>query len=73
VIVDVIPFIGSIVGFGALLVAIVLAAVIGPAIIGLAWLWYRPLISLAVLVGGLAVAYGFRTLAARRTVPAKPA
>ena len=67
VIADFVPFIGSIVGAGALLVALVCTFVLAPALIAVAWLWYRPLISVAVLVVGLGVAYGFRTLAARRT------
>jgi hypothetical protein len=67
VIADVVPFIGSIVGMGALLVAVVCTAVLAPALIAIAWLWYRPLISIAVLIVGLGVAYGFRMLAARRT------
>lgn len=75
VIADFVPFIGSIVGAGALLVALVCTFVLAPALIAVAWLWYRPLISVAVLGLGLAVAYGFRTLAARRTparaVPAR--
>lgn len=73
VIADVVPFIGNIVGFGALLVAAALTAVLGPAIIAVAWLWYRPLISIAVLVVGLGVAFGFRTLASRRTPARAPA
>ena len=73
VFVDVVPFIGNIVGFGALLVAGVLTAALAPAIIAVAWLWYRPLISIAVLVVGLGVAFGFRTLASRRTRARAPA
>jgi hypothetical protein len=67
VIADFVPFIGSIVGAGALLVALVCTFVLAPALIAVAWLWYRPLISIAVLAVGLGVAYGLRTLAARRT------
>src|SRR5665811_916542 len=67
VIADFVPFIGSSVGAGALLVALVCTFVLAQALIAAAWLWYRPLVSVAVLVVGLGVAYGFRTLAARRT------
>ena len=67
VLADFVPFIGSIVGAGALLVALVCTFVLAPALIAVAWLWYRPPISIAVLAVGLGVAYGFRTLAARRT------
>jgi Transmembrane protein 43 len=75
VVADVVPFIGSIVGAGAFLVAVVCTFVLAPALTAVACLWYLPLVSIAVLVVGLGVAYGFRTLAARRTpalaVPAR--
>jgi hypothetical protein len=67
VIADFVPLIGSIVGAGAFLVALVCTFVLAPALIAVAWLWYRPLISIAVLVAGLGAAFGFRMLAARRT------
>ena len=67
VIADFVPLIGNIVGAGALLVAGALTAVLAPALIALAWLLYRPLISIAVLVFGLCAAFGFRMVAARRT------
>ena len=74
VVADVIPLIGSIVGAGAFLVALVCTFVVAPAIIALAWLWYRPLVSLAVIIVGFGVAYGFRMLAARRpAATARPA
>jgi hypothetical protein len=74
VVADVVPLIGSIVGAGAFLVALVCTFVVAPVIIAFAWLWYRPLVSIAVMVVGFGVAYGFRTLAARRTAArAKPA
>jgi len=49
VVFDVIPFLGTLVGFGTGLVAAVLTAVVGPVVIAVAWFWYRPLVSLAVL------------------------
>ncbi len=74
VVADFVPFIGSIVGAGAFLVALVCTFVLAPALIAFAWLWYRPVVSIAVIVVGLGVAYGFRTLAARRTAArAQPA
>ncbi|BBE73337.1 TMEM43 family protein [Oharaeibacter diazotrophicus] len=58
VVFDVIPFLGSLVGFGTGLVAAVLTAVTAPVVIAVAWFWYRPLVSLAVLaVAGLLVAF----------------
>ena len=63
VVADVVPLIGNIVGFGAFLAAVVLA----PLLIAFAWLWHQSVISIAVLIVGLAVAFGFLTLASRRT------
>jgi hypothetical protein len=66
VVADVVPFIGNILSGGASLVSLVATAVVAPIIVAIAWLWYRPLISIAVLVVGLAIAYGFRRLAHRK-------
>lgn len=72
---DLVPIVGSILGAGAGIVAFVLTAVIAPAVIAIAWLWYRPLVSLGVLAGGAAIAFGLRRLAQRRAAarPAVPA
>ena len=37
-----------------------------PIVIAVAWFWYRPLVSVAVLVVGFAIAYGLKVLAGRR-------
>jgi hypothetical protein len=52
---------------------LLVTAVVAPIIIAIAWFWYRPLVSAGVLVVGFAVAYGIRTLAARRHARAAPA
>mgnify|MGYP003338654904 CR=1 FL=1 len=67
VVADVVPFIGGILGAGAALVAAVVTAVMAPLVIAIAWLWYRPLVSIVAIAIGLAIAFGFRTLAARRS------
>jgi hypothetical protein len=69
VLADVIPFIGSIVGFGTGLLAAVLTLVLAPATIAIAWLFYRPLVGIAILALGIALAYGLTRL--RRNRPAK--
>jgi hypothetical protein len=66
IVADIVPLIGSILGAGAALVSGVLTLVLAPAVIALAWFWYRPVVSLAVVAIGLAAAFGLRTLAARR-------
>jgi hypothetical protein len=53
---DVVPMIGDIVRFGTTLIALVLTALIGSLTIGIAWLYYRPLIGIAVLAVGIAIA-----------------
>ncbi|WP_075290738.1 TMEM43 family protein [Pararhizobium arenae] len=58
IIADVIPFIGSIVGFGASIIAAILTLLIGPLVIAIAWIAYRPLIAIAVLGLGVALAAG---------------
>lgn len=63
---DVVPIIGSILGAGTALAAMVLTMVVAPLVIAVAWFFYRPMISLAVLAAGAAAVYGLRQLAARR-------
>ena len=66
VVADVVPFIGSILGAGAALVALAFTVVVGPVVIAVAWLWYRPLVSVVVLAIGVAAGVGLHRLAARR-------
>jgi hypothetical protein len=66
VVADVVPFIGNILGAGAGLVSLVLTAVLAPLVIAIAWFWYRPLVSLAVIAGGLVIGYGLKRWAASR-------
>ena len=72
VVADVVPLIGSILGAGAGLVSLVLTALLAPVIIAIAWLWYRPVVSIAALVIGFGLAYGFKTLASRRSAARSP-
>jgi hypothetical protein len=62
VLADVIPPLGAIVGAGTGLVAGVLTLLLAPLVIGIAWLFYRPLIGIAVLLAGAAAAYGLSRL-----------
>jgi Transmembrane protein 43 len=77
VVADVVPLIGGVLGAGAGLVALVFAIVAGSIVIAIAWLWYRPIVSLIVLAIGGAVAFILHRLAARRSAaaggPPKPA
>jgi hypothetical protein len=66
VVADVVPFIGNVLQAGAGIVSLLLTAIIAPVVIAIAWFWYRPLVSVIVLAVGLALAYGFKRLAARK-------
>ena len=55
---DVVPFVGAILSAGTSFVAFMLAIVIGPSLIAMAWFAARPLLSLAILAAGVAVAAG---------------
>ena len=73
VLADVVPLFGAIVGAGASLVAFFCTLVLAPLIVAIAWLFYRPLVAVVVLVVGAALAYGAHALAraaARRSRPA---
>lgn len=49
VIADVVPFIGDLVGMGTALLALLLAAAFGLLTVGLAWIFYRPLIGIPLV------------------------
>jgi Transmembrane protein 43 len=66
VVADVVPFIGNVLGAGASLVSLILTAILAPLVIAIAWLWYRPLVSIIVILVGLALAYGFKRWAASK-------
>jgi len=53
-----VPIVGQIVGAGTVLIAVLLAAVLSLTIIGIAWIFYRPLLGIALLLVGGAAAYG---------------
>ena len=72
VIADVVPFIGSIVRFGTTAIALILTLLIGPAVIAIAWIAYRPLIAIAVLAVGVALAAGILYLRRGKAATAPP-
>lgn len=65
VLADIVPFFGNIVGAGASLIALLLTLICAPLIIAAAWLFYRPLIAIGIIVVGGALAYGARQLVRR--------
>ncbi|MBK1793192.1 TMEM43 family protein [Devosia sp. WQ 349] len=75
VVASVLPFLGSILGFGTGIIAGIFGVALGALTIGTAWLFYRPLTALlifavaAIIVGGL-IYIGSRKKAAPATRPA---
>jgi len=67
VVADVVPLIGSVIGAGAGLVALAFTAIVAPVVIAIAWLWYRPLVSVILLAIGAVAGYALHRVAARRS------
>lgn len=70
---DVVPFIGTIVDAGMGILCFLLSAVISLVIIAIAWLWYRPILSLCLLAaaaGGIYLLIKRRKKADTPNVPA---
>lgn len=72
VLADIIPLLGTLVGLGTGLIAFICAITLGSFTIALAWFFYRPLLSLIILVVGGAIAFGGIMLL-RARAKAKPA
>jgi len=53
---DVIPFIGTIVGAGTSLLALVFTLLVGPVVIAIGWFAYRPLLSIGIIAAGVLLA-----------------
>lgn len=52
---DVVPFIGTLIEFGGKLISFVVSTVVALVVIAIAWLFYRPLIAIPLLVGAVAL------------------
>jgi hypothetical protein len=63
---DVLPFVGNLMQATTFAVALVLTAILAPLTIAVAWLFYRPAISLAILAGGAALTFALSKLVASR-------
>jgi hypothetical protein len=68
----VVPFIASIIGFGSFVIALLATLLLAPTVIAVAWFFYRPLVAIAVLGAGFALAFGVGWLGRRRAAVAKP-
>ena len=56
VILDVIPFLGSIARMGTGIIAFFLAILVGTVTIAIAWFWYRPVLAAGILAAGVIAA-----------------
>lgn len=56
---DLIPFVGSLVEFGTSFIAFVLTLILGPFVIAIGWLAYRPLLAIGLIAGGIILALLF--------------
>lgn len=61
VLADVVAIIGSIIEFGTKIIAFVVATVVALTTIAIAWLFYRPLISIPLIVAAIALIYWCKT------------
>jgi hypothetical protein len=66
VVADVLPFVGNIVSAGAGFIAFLSAGALSSVTIAVAWIAYRPLLGIGILVVAGGLAYGAKTLLARR-------
>lgn len=72
VILDVIPFLGSIARMGTGIIAFFLAILVGTTTIAIAWFWYRPVLAAGILAAGLIAAAAVYYIGRSRK-PAAPA
>lgn len=68
VILDVVPFLGSIARMGTGIVAFLLAIMVGATTIAFAWFWYRPLLAIGILVAGAVATWAIARLGRSRKV-----
>ncbi len=69
---DLVPAVGSIIGFGTSLIALALTAVLGPIVIAIGWIAYRPLLAIGIIAAGLGLAALLVYLRRRSAAPAAP-
>ncbi len=72
VLADVIPLFGSAMAAGAGIVALALTLVVALPTFAIAWFWHRPIMSIILIVVGVAGAYGLKLLGERRRAAAPP-
>lgn len=66
VVADVIPFIGDLVGMGSGVIAFAIAAPLSLLTIAVAWIVYRPLLGVALLLVAVGIGFGLKKVAGKR-------
>jgi Transmembrane protein 43 len=67
---SVVPFIGDVIGAGFGFAAFLMTVIVAPVVIAIAWMWYRPLISIIALVVAAGLVWLLKMGAGRRAAPA---
>lgn len=67
---DVVPFIGSIIGFGTGLISFLLALGLGTVVIAIGWFAVRPLLSLGLIAAAAVIVYGITRLRRKKVAVA---
>ena len=69
---DVVPFVGDVFRFATGLAALALTAIISTVIIGIAWIYYRPMIGMIIIAIGLVIAVAALFLGKKKTESREP-
>ena len=69
---DIVPLLGKLLSAGVMLVAVLCTVATAPMVIAFAWLWYRPLVAVAIFVVGGVATYGVARLARGRAAARQP-
>ncbi|PID74122.1 MAG: hypothetical protein CSB33_00155 [Desulfobacterales bacterium] len=72
VVLDVIPFLGNLAGKGATLISFLLAAGFALFTIAIAWFFYRPLLSIGLIVLGVGLVFGVKFLKEKQGAKTRP-
>jgi len=64
---DVVPIIGNVIGAGTGMVSFLIAGALSLVTIAIAWLFYRPLLAVALIVAAVGLLFGLKTLKNKKT------
>ena len=57
-----IPFLGDLINGGAMLAALAMTFLVGGVVIGIGWIFFRPVLGIGIILAGAALAYGLGKL-----------